>query len=267
MNKDLLASEIDSYIRLLSDSDFPNKYKENASIILSGSTGWGIKEGSDKNADWDLHVIMSDGDYEKFIALKSEDYIIDDQKHNPVVFIQFHNFKWLYDRLNGFISNSWPLYLWIYTNCVYVSDPNNMISIIDEYKIKFKNEIPELIKKHHITFSVRRLDTCTCASRGLSVAAGINRSEMVKAALQTMCLIKEQPFSYNKWLAKEVELLYQEDEKTVEIIDICEKCLFETDLTLLITHSKRLRDLMENLLFEKFGEERWIHYWWEFNKN
>ena len=267
MNKDLLIGEIKSYIESLCDNDFPKKYKNSASIILSGSAGWGIKEGSDKKADWDLHVIMTDSDYEDFTAVKGEDYTIDDQNHEPVVFVQFHNFKWLYERLNGLIPNSWPLYLWIYTNCIYVSDPNNISSIVDEYKIKFKSELPELIKTYHITFSVRRLDTCTSASRKLSIATGINRSEMVKAALQTMCLIKEQPFSYNKWLAKEVELLYQEDEKIVEIINMCEKCLFETELTLLIQHSKTLRDLIENLVLEKVGDKRWIHYWWEFNKN
>lgn len=146
MNKDILIGEINSYIKSLPDSDFPNKFKEKASIILSGSTGWGIQEGSDKNADWDLHVIMSDCDYENFIALKGEDYIVDDQKHNPIIFIQYHNLKWRYDRLNGELPNSWPLYLWIYTNCIYVSDPNNIISIIDEYRIKFNNELPELIK-------------------------------------------------------------------------------------------------------------------------
>ncbi|MDR2410425.1 MAG: hypothetical protein LBE13_20260 [Bacteroidales bacterium] len=267
MDKNLLIGEIKSYIESLSDDVFPKKYKNSASIILSGSTGWGIKEGSDKKADWDLHVILTDNDYKDFSAVKGEDYTIDDQKHEPVVFVQFHNLKWLYERLNGFVPNAWPLYLWIYTNCIYVSDPNNISGIVDEYKNKFKSELPELIKTYHITFSVRRLDTCTSASRNLSIATGINRSEMVKAALQTMCLIKEQPFSYNKWLAKEVELLYQEDEKIVEIINVCEKCLFETDLALLIQYSKTLRDLIENLVLEKIGDKRWIHYWWEFNKN
>lgn len=63
-----------------------------------------------------------------------------------------------------------------------------------------------------------------------------------------------------------MELLYQGDKEMIEIIDICKKCLFETDLTLLTTHSKRLRDLMENLLFKTIGEERWIHYWWDLIK-
>lgn len=209
---------------------------------------------------------MANEDYSSLVALKGADYIIDDHNHTPAIFIQFHDVKWLYERLNGIVPNSWPLYLWIYSNCIYVKDPNNIYGIVDQYKQKFRNELSELIKGHHIVFSVRRLDTCSSSYRGLFTAAKINCAEMVKAALQVLCLIKEEPFAYNKWLAKEVELLYK-DERDLEILDVCNKCLAETDLVHLAEYSKELRDKMEILLMENIGDRRWIHYWWEFNKN
>ena len=267
MDNRKLKSEIVYYINTLDDYKLPKEYKYSASIILSGSTGWGIKEGKDSRADWDLHIIMTDHDYEEFVQFKGEDYIIDDQDHTPVVFIQFHNIKWLYERLEGNVPNSWPLYLWIYTNCVFVQDPVGVCNIVKSYKNKFDEELPELIKQYHITFSARRLDTCSSALRELKVAAGINRAEMVKAALQTLCLISNEPFVYNKWLSKEVELLYKDNADVSLILDTCDRCLYETDLKQLVQYSKILRDQIEDQLFKKFGDKRWIHYWWEFNKN
>ncbi len=267
MAREELAKKIELYLNSLDNDKLPREYKQAFSVVLSGSTGWGIKEGNDSKADWDLHIIMTDYDYENFIQTKSEDYIIDDQDHTPIVFMQFHNLKWLLERLEGKTPNSWPLYLWIYTNCFIVKDPIGIATIISKYKDKFADELPELIKQYHITFSTRRLDTCSSALRGLKMAAGINRAEMVKAALQTLCLLNNEPFAYNKWLLKEVELLYQDNAHISLIIDTCDKCLYENDLNLLVQHSKCLRDLIEKELNKRFGEQRWIHFWWEFNKN
>lgn len=262
-----LSQKIESYFDSLEDDRMPNKFKQFCTVVLSGSAGWGIKEGEDNKADWDLHVIMKDSDYEDFMQIKSDDYIIDDQHHTPLVFIQFHNLTWLLERLNGIQPNSWPLYLWIYTNCLIVNDPICVSDIISEYKNKFAAELPELIKRYHITFSTRRLDTCSSALRGLKMAAGINRAEMVKAALQTLCLLKREPFAYNKWLLKEIELLYKDDIDIAQIIDTCNKCLYENDLNNLVKYAKLLRDQIETELTRKLGEQRWIHFWWEFNKN
>lgn len=262
-----ITNNIMEYFNNIEDSKFPQKYKSISSVILSGSAGWGIKEGNDNRADWDIHIIMPDNEYNEFIKEKGENYIIDDQNHQPIVFIQFHDVKWLLDRLSGNVPNAWPLYLWIYTNCLIIKDTNEVEKIVSVYKEKFSNEIYDLIKHYHILFSTRRLDTCSSALRGLKTATGLNRGEMVKAALQVLCLLKNEPFAYNKWLEKEVELLYKEDEELDEILHVCDRCLYESDLELLVKYSKQLRDIIENKLYERFGEKRWIHYWWEYNKN
>lgn len=262
-----IKGNIMNYFNSIDNELLPKKYKKISSVILSGSAGWGIKEGEDSRADWDIHVIMPDEVYCEFITEKGENYIIDDQQHSPVVFIQFHDIKWLVDRLSGKVPNSWPLYLWIYTNCLIVNDPNCISSIVLNYKKKFIAEIDDLIKQYHILFSTRRLDTCSSALRGLKIATGLNREEMVKAALQVLCLLKNEPFAYNKWLGKEVELLYKDDADIEDVLYVCDQCLYETDLQMIVNQSKKLRDIIEKKLFDRFGEERWIHFWWEFNKN
>lgn len=165
------------------------------------------------------------------------------------------------------ISSTPRLYLWIYTSCLIVNDPNGVSTIVSAYQEKFLAEINESIRQFHIRFSVRRLDTCSSALRGLKAATGLNRGEMVKAALQVLCLLKDEPFAYNKWLEKEVRLLYKDDAEITEILDVCQECLFETDLRVIVKQSKKLRDMIEKKLFDRFGEERWIHFWWEYNKN
>lgn len=262
-----IKENVQSYFSKLDGNQIPSKIKEKCSVILSGSSGWGIEEGSDALADWDLHVIMPDDCYKIFIKIKSEDYIIDDQSHTPKVFIQFHNMTWIMDRLNGMVANSWPLYLWIYTNCMYISDPNNIKDVVSSYKVKFNNEIDDLIKRYHILFSTRRLDTCSSAKRGLKIATSLNCAEMVKSALQLMCLLKRVPFAYNKWLEKEVEIEYHNDTNGMKVLNLCKACLYEENFDTVSRKSKELRDYIEGMLVKKYGEKRWIHYWWEFNKN
>lgn len=267
MMRQELKEDIFNYFMNLEEALLPRRYKESGSIILSGSAGWGIAEGEDSRADWDIHLILPNEVYGQFVEEKGENYVIDDQQHAPVVFVQFHDLQWLYERLDGKIPDNFPLYLWIYTSCLIVSDPNGVADIVSAYRETFLAQIKELIMQYHIRFSVRRLDTCSSALRGLKTAVGLNRGEMVKAALQVLCLLKDEPFAYNKWLEKEVRLLYQDDAEIAQILDVCQGCLFETDLRVLVTQSKKLRDLIEKKVFDRFGEERWIHYWWEFNKN
>lgn len=262
-----LKEKVLFYFSELEDTMIPNSLKNECSVILSGSTGWGIDEGHDSLADWDLHVIMPDECYKAFVETKGENYIIDDQSHTPKVFIQFHNMTWIMDRLNGKVANSWPLYLWIYTNCMYIADPNNIESIVSAFKDKFTNEIDELTKKYYILFATRRLDTCSSAKRGLLIATKLNCAEMVKLALQVLCLLKHAPFAYNKWLEKEVGIEYHNNPAGLRILNLCKACLSEADLEIVSKRAKELRDAIEKVLIEKYGEERWIHYWWEFNKN
>ncbi|AZR74359.1 hypothetical protein BBF96_13755 [Anoxybacter fermentans] len=49
---------IQEYFNGLSDNVFPDELKPYATVVLSGSTGWGIEEGFDKLADWDLHIFI-----------------------------------------------------------------------------------------------------------------------------------------------------------------------------------------------------------------
>lgn len=108
-----LKTNIKKYIQELDEEIFPNKLKSSISIFLSGSTGWGIKEGFDLKADWDLHLILSDKDYKKYSEAYRDDYVIDDHKHVPNIFGQIRNKQWVKDRLSK-IKQGDCLYIWIY---------------------------------------------------------------------------------------------------------------------------------------------------------
>ena len=230
--------------------------------MLSGSAGWGIKEGIDQRADWDIHVLLSDEDYLAVSKKYGNDYVIDDREHAPVVFCQIHNKKWLQERLLG--KDTAVLYLWIYTRGLFIQDKIDVEPLVSECRKGFLEKLPELQKNFHIQFSVRRLDTASCAGRGIMSGTGVNRGEMVKAALQTFSLIHGEPYPYNKWLAKHVRQLAEDGGRLVEL---CEQCLFETDFPKIVKLAKDLRDFMESAMEKAVGKERWIHYWWEFNKN
>lgn len=261
MRRPALKKIVAKYFSTLPKVVFPEKLQDKATVILSGSTGWGITEGSDSRADWDLHVLLEDKDYKAFTR-SGQNPIIDDKEHNPVVFAQVRNKTWLLERLQK--SETAVLYLWIYTHGLFIQDNLKIKPLLIKQSDNFKAKLPDLRKAHHIQFSVRRLDTTSCAARGLAVAAGINRAEMVKLALQTFSLIKSQPYPYSKWLAKHVKKLSPEGAR---LAGLCEKCLFETNLAKISQSAKEIRDFMEREMGKVAGPNRWIHYWWEFNEN
>lgn len=258
-----LKRDIKEYIQSVSGDVFPNKLKDRVSIFLSGSTGWGIKEGFDQNADWDLHLILSDEDYEKFIEGYGEEHVLDDHEHIPNIFGQIRSKQWLEDRLRR-IEQGDCLYIWIYNNCINIQDPQNIQEMIDEYINVFKENIEELAKYHFVTYAVRRIDAVSSAKRGIEIGARISNTEMVKAALQTMSIVHESPYAYNKWLGKQVGML---GEKAQECVTLSEACLRSQTLEDIIKNAKPLRALVKSELVEKFGELPWIEEWWKYNKN
>lgn len=261
MRRPDLKKAVAKYFAALHKTVFPEKLKDKATVMLSGSAGWGITEGSDSRADWDIHVLLADNDYTAFTK-SGQNLIIDDKKHNPVVFAQVHNKTWLLERLQK--GETAVLYLWIYTHGLFIQDNLKIKSLLTKQSDNFKANLPELRRAHHIQFSVRRLDTASCATRRLTIAAGINRAEMVKLALQTFSLIKSQPYPYSKWLAKHIKKLSPEGAR---LVGLCETCLFETDLEKISRSAKEIRDFMEQAMEKVAGPNRWIHYWWEFNEN
>lgn len=258
-----LKKKIKNYIQGLDGKIFPNKLKDRVSIFLSGSTGWGITEGFDQKADWDLHLILSDDDYEKFAQVYGVDYVIDDHEHIPNIFGQIRSRQWLEDRL-GKIEQGDCLYTWIYNNCVNIQDPQNIQEMIDKYNDLFKNNQEELAKFHFVTYSVRRLDTVSAAKRGIEIGARVSNTEMVKAALQTMSIAHGSPYAYNKWLGKQVSML---GEKGKECVELSEECLKSQTLDDIIQNSKPLRALLKTQLIERFGNLPWIEEWWKYNQN
>lgn len=258
-----VKEDIKKYINNVNDEIFPKELKDRASIFLSGSTGWGIKEGFDEKADWDLHLILSDNEYKEFVKKYGEDYVLDDHNYVPNIFGQVRSKQWLEDRLKR-IEYGDCVYIWIYNNCITIQDPQNVQEMIERYNYIFKTNIEELAKFHFVTYAVRRLDTITAAKRGIEVGSRISNTEMVKAALQTMSIIYETPYAYNKWLGKQVNML---GEKAQECVSLCEDCLKSKTLEDIIQNAKPLRNLLKEELIKKFGNLSWIEEWWKYNKN
>ena len=258
-----LKLDIRNYIQEIGEEMFPSKLKNNVSIFLSGSTGWGIKEGFDQRADWDLHLILSDEDYQEYAGVYGEDHVLDDHSHVPSIFGQIRSRQWLVDRLSK-IEQGDCLYIWIYNNCINIQDPQNIQEIIEEYSDLFKNNQKELLKYHFVTYAVRRLDAVSAAKRGIEVGARISNTEMVKAALQTMSIAYGTSYAYNKWLGKQVGLL---SDKAEECVLLSEKCLQSQTLEDIIQNAKPLRTLLKSELAARFENLPWLEEWWKYNKN
>lgn len=267
MLKENLTKEVYEYIFTLSEDIFSTYYKENCTIMLSGSAGWMIEEGFDEQADWDIHILLSNDDYKKFCEEFGSTYKIVDSDHKPPVFCNIFSYNWLNERLKSVDVEKSILYLWLYTHGLFIQDSLNITNRIEESTKLFRNNINELVKKFYVLFSVRRLDACSSAKRGLDNAAFMYRGEMVKATLQTLCLLEGNSFPYNKWLWKFADIVVNKTDHAKEILNYCEKCLKATDIEELIEDSKILRDLMEQLVILQYGNQRWISHWWEYNEN
>lgn len=235
---------------------------DRASILLSGSTGWGIAEGLDRYADWDLHVILSHADYKNLVQKLQGKSVVSDNSHCPPVFIQLRTIDWLRSRLVA--REKRPLYLWIYTHGMWVSDSQNIQSLIESETEQFFLEYDQVCQEAYVEFSVRRFDATSSSKRELLCSSLLYQSAMVRSALRAYCLFNRVFYPYDKWLLKQVELIEGESQ---ELTQLCQNCLKAQTYKERIHTAKMLQRYMEHQAISIFGPQRWITHWWEYNEN
>lgn len=258
-----LKNNISSYFLNLPENIFPNELKQKTTVFLSGSTGWGIAEGFDSKADWDLHLILDNTDYNKFEKKFGADYVIDDQKNNPIVFAQIRSKKWFEERISKLYQGD-CLYTWIYNNGVYVQDPLLIEKTAKYYKNIFDSNLEEFARYHYVTFAVRKLDATSSAKRGIEIGARVSNTEMIKAGLQTFSILNGKPYPYNKWLAKHIYML---GETGKQLVALAENALQSSSLEDIIINSKAFKALLETETEKKYNKKQWIGEWWKYNQN
>jgi hypothetical protein len=258
-----LRQDIKAYFKNLPEDIYPANLKNGTSVFLSGSTGWGIQEGFDEKADWDLHLILEDGRHAQLVQKYGSDHVIDDKKNSPIVFGQIRSRSWLRERLDRLAQGDCT-YTWIYNNCVMIQDPLGIARMAVENLELLRANLEELLKYHFVTFCVRRFDAASTAKRGIEAGARLANAEMSKAALQTMSLLHGKPYPYNKWLAKHVCILGEDGKRCVELV---EKALKSASLEEIIGNAKVLRNFLEQEATQRLGAKPWITQWWKFNQN
>lgn len=249
-----------AYLSECDSEAIDNYYLDNASILLSGSTGWGIEEGFDSHADWDIHIILDESSYQRYLLQYGPNHVVDDHLHNPIVFAQIRSKDWLVSRLKA--ENTSLLYLWIYANGTWIKDGLNISTMIQKFQQNFEQDLQKYARESFVKFSVRRLDASSSAKRGLLLASNIYCGEMIESALRAYCVSQGSPYPYNKWLAKQVEML-----GGFPLLNLCENVIQASSVDNFVHQCKRLRNSLENTMREKFDNQRWIDYWWEYNEN
>ena len=260
MDKSKLILKVKSYLNNLPEEIFDKNYLTTASVFLSGSTGWVIKEGFDEIADWDLHIILDNISYEHYKKKYGEHHVIDDQQHQPKVFAQIRSISWLDIRLQN-IQNADCTYLWIYNNALLIQDNLHIEEKIDEWNSFFKNNIEEILKYHFVTFAVRRLDAVSAIKRNTVIGTNISKIEMIKEALIIISLLHQYPYPYNKWMEKYVLQLGEDGEKCVEL---CKRCIFEINFE---SNARVLKNFLVAEIKKQVCNLPWLDEWWKYNEN
>jgi len=259
-----IEESIYDYLKTLGDDIFPVCYLEKATVLLSGSAGWGIPEGSDNKADWDIHIIFQDKDYERFIERFGKEHLIDDHDHNPKVFGQIKSQSWLKKRLVSDDPKWWPLYLWIYTNGKWVVDNSNVMHLVKEATLRFDNELEKLLEKYFVNFCVLKCDVKSSSVRGNDFAAQLYQSNCIQTALETFSLARGKCYPYRKWLEKHI-LRLDGGEK---LIEACKESM--NTFNDVMNRNKKLK-IIEQILIEAIQKEPndrlWLHKWWIYNDN
>lgn len=260
LDKSALADKVKDHLADLEDRWFAKECLPGASVMLSGSTGWGIPEGFDSNADWDVHVILDDDSFNEYLSRYGSNHVIDDHDSQPNCFVQIRSREWLIDRLEH--EETSLLDLWLYENGTWIFDSLDLADLIKEYRDTFERRLDGLVREHFVRFSVRRFDASSSAKRGLACATGMYKGVAVEAALRLFCLCAGQPYPYDKWLPRQVEMLGGS-----ALVELCENCLSEIDLERSIADLKALRCAVEDFVKRKRGEQAWVVCWWEYNEN
>jgi len=254
---------IKTYLQNLPDTPVNKYVKEKSSIYLSGSAGYGIEEGFDEKADWDLHIILEDEVYAKIHKKGNADPLINDPNNKPTVFGQIRSKSWLKKRLDSLLKGDCT-YLWIYTNGLMIDDKLSIHSAIKGYSSLFQKNLNDLIRYHYIRFAVARFSTAAASRRGISTATSLYNAEMIELALQTICLLHGQPYAYTKWLEKQVSMI---DGISPTLLQLIEASLASKSFEDFDKNARNLRLFTEETLTEHMGKLPWIKEWWNYNQN
>ncbi|MDD5529286.1 MAG: hypothetical protein PHX21_04575 [bacterium] len=256
-------SLIKTYLESLPEEIFPQKFLRHAAVFLSGSIGWGIKDISDKNADLDIHILLSESDYKDFLKQFEPYHIIDDQKHQPNVFGQVRPISGLEYRLTSNDRKWWPLYLWIYTHGQWVIKLEETTQLVNKAELRFNKELETLLKDHFVTYCVKKCDMKSCIRQGEELAAKCYMSDTIIAALQTYSLSKGIPYPYHKWLKKHISTL----EGGEDFITLCEKSMVVVDTTIQLKSLNEIEKILIDAITKTIGRKPWLNKWWKFNEN
>ncbi|MFH0999508.1 MAG: hypothetical protein V1783_01585 [Bacteroidota bacterium] len=211
----------------------------------------------DNNSIWDLLIIIPNEHYATFSAQNGNSYVFDDHDHEPPVFSKVRNLSWLKADLERRIS----IAIWILSNSLILSDPDDQIrNLINEYKIKFKRRVPELIKIKYLELRTERHNLRNAVRFERNTAIDIIRATVVKLALEMSFLADRQPYPYKKWLPETAE---SSSEYGYKILSVSKMFLKATCPDEIITLSQALVDMINDMLREKkILSDDVINQWW-----
>jgi hypothetical protein len=214
----------------------------------------------ERNYIWDLLILMDNELFKNdFVFQFSENFIIDDHKHDPSVFVRVKNYSWLKDDFNKRL----PVVLWIFENALVIQEyGNNFSQILYENKKLFTKKLFGIIKRKYLEMRGDRHNLRRSIKKSNDLASIILKSNIVKLCFELSLLAEGKAYPFRCFLPE-----YAKSRASFgnDIFIISNKFIAETDQNKIIDLSDCLiekvsRALRLNGNFSKDFLDRWWLY-------
>ena len=212
----------------------------------------------ENNKLWDVMIIMDDDLYKyEFAHLNSEHFVVDDHKHDPLVFTRVKSYKWL----NEDFAKRLPVALWIFQNAAIIQKSGRQFTqIIAEQEKILTKKIQALIKRkylemrgerHNLRYSVVRID---------DMANILIKANIAKLCFELSLLASGKPYPFRMLLPEYAKDNVVNGEK---LFCLTQKFLTTTDAKKIIVLSDKLIEFVIKRLQEKnYFSNDFLRRWW-----
>lgn len=182
----------------------------------------------------DLLVVLPDERFENFKANFGPNYVVDDHKVAPPVFVRFKSYEWL----RRDFARRLPVALWIYQHAKVLYDPEKKFAdMLHGQAETFKEQLPAIMRRKYLEFRTDRHNLRHTVPVGMDLATQLIKASVAKLSLELTLLAEGRPYPYKKWLFWATE---RETTQGKEVIGLATRFWEETDKGQVIALSDQL---------------------------
>ncbi len=193
----------------------------------------------------------------EFAHLYGEYFVVDDHKHDPLVFTRVKSYQWLAENF----TKRLPVALWIFQNAIVLQKKENLFQrVVAEQKDNFYRNLQAIIKRKYLELRTDRHNLRYSAMRPEDMANALLKANIAKLCFELCLLASNKPYP--------PKILLPDYAKNSvingnEVFLLAQKFLAATDPeTIILLSDKLIERVVATLRETKFYSDELLLKWW-----